>query len=325
MKVHKSGVINNGFVLNEKSLRRLRDTSREQLKKACDSKICEMFIVKYTNGVVEEFNEIDDVFELDNSGSSKICYLSLFSEVEDESHTIELSFADPSEVSGTDAIRYEITGEDRDWLFLTLSSIEDRIKPIERNKFWKVDFKPIDIMSFSLFGAMFGLAYFLISLNAIMPNLNKSDFNKTANDFITVEYNVLDKLKELSTQKPDLKPVEVFYEYQFILKERSRITEEAKYKYQDEYQKWRDKEMGARGINSTGLMFLHVFLPAFAVFVLLYVYKLFVNKFYPLYIFCWGYNKELFEKGEGIRKFMLGTVITGLLVSIAAGVILGLF
>jgi len=48
---------------------------------------------------------------------------------------------------------------------------------------------------------------------------------------------------------------------------------------------------------------------------------MFLLKYYLVYVFCWGDYKELFEKKESIRKFVLGAVVIGLIVSVVGGLI----
>lgn len=58
-----------------------------------------------------------------------------------------------------------------------------------------------------------------------------------------------------------------------------------------------------------------------SIIVSLYLTYLFFLKYYLVYVFCWGDYKELYEKKESRRKFILGVVVVGLLVSIVGGLI----
>ncbi|MGI2114426.1 hypothetical protein ACRN9G_12635 [Shewanella frigidimarina] len=322
LKVHKNVLVNNGFVLNEKYLRRLLDVSKEQLSKASDGEEYQKFEVKYTNGAIEIFDCIENVLELDNSGASKICYLSINMGIVDQNYKIELKFVDITEDSSTDSIRYSVTGEDRDWLFITISQIEDRISLIERNKKWVVSCRLHDLMMFFLFGITISLFYVLVSINDNGIRVYSHQYDKKWQDFVEVDYKVNDKLRELSVNNPNLKPVEVFYEYQLILAKYEAIKIDAIKKLETEANLWADKTNGSR--SSAGIRLIFIIICGALPAIVYYLYAVSVRKLYPVYVFCWGDNKDIFEKVERRRGFILVSVILTFTLSVAAGLFLDL-
>ncbi|MCB4800272.1 hypothetical protein [Neotamlana laminarinivorans] len=127
-----------GFILNEQELRRFNDLIQEQLKKESEGKIENNFSVKFENGVVAETNDLEEILSLENSGSALIIELKITSEIK-ESRKVVLEFtnADSNNISTEISIRYNISGLTRDWVFITSSLLDERIKKIRR---WNINY-----------------------------------------------------------------------------------------------------------------------------------------------------------------------------------------
>lgn len=321
MKAHKTGTIDSGFILGEKGLRRIIDTAKEQLNKAGAEEIYQEYEVKYENGVIEKFPVIQEVLDLDNIGSSKICSLSLKLGIANQDSTIELTFSNPNEEKKSDSIYYSITGVDRDWLFVTISQIEERISPVERSKRWVLEAKFSDLIMVFAMGLMITFYYVFVSMT-YGDRVYSFDYEKTWKDFVEVEYSVSDELKKLSVSSPDLKPIEVFYEYQLLLAREDDIRSEAVTKHEQAAQQWVREQRNSKLEDEYKLviMLMGGFIPAF----LLYFYTKLVRSIFPLYVFCWGDSKDRFSRLESTRKILLVGVCLSFVVSVFAGLFVNL-
>ncbi|MCR9366870.1 hypothetical protein [Vibrio antiquarius] len=321
MKAHKTGIIDKGFVLDEKGLRRIISTAKEQLSKANLGEIFQKYEVKYNNGVIEIFSNIEDVLELDNVGSSKLSSLFITLGIVDEEFTIELTFKDLNSEIKEDSIHYKVTGNDRDWLFITISQIEERVESISRSKLWAFNAKFNDLMMFFGVGLMLTFYYVFISME-YEGRVYYFEYDKKWEDFVEVDYNVSQEIKKLSVKEPELSPIEVLYEYQLILDENKKITEAAKQKHKDAATEWFSEKNSQRMKEEYKIviMLMGGFIPAF----LLYAYSKLSLSLYPLYVFCWGDAKDNFSKTESRRRTILIGVGLSFVVSVAAGLFVNL-
>lgn len=153
-----------GFVLNEQEIRRLNDLIVEQIKKELDEKVGKSYSVIYKNGVVGQSNNLDDVLKEENSGSAKIISISIQIIIpEERSVLIEFWDLDSDSAQSNFSIKYEIRAKHRDWVFITSSLIEERIKKIKRFSF---NDSPLKINSTSFLGILIPL----IVLGSVIPN-----------------------------------------------------------------------------------------------------------------------------------------------------------
>ena len=126
-----------GFLLNEADLRRTVDVVIEQFQKLKDSPIPTVsYELKYRNGAISNTESLDDVFNQENFGSAQIIRLkfSCDVEVENEQISIVVGFinSDVDEEPGVTSIWYNISGNSRDWVFVTSTLIQERIEKIKR-------------------------------------------------------------------------------------------------------------------------------------------------------------------------------------------------
>ncbi|SEJ16183.1 hypothetical protein SAMN05192553_102696 [Cyclobacterium xiamenense] len=138
LNVEANKAFYHGFILTEQELRRFNDLIQDQLKKESEGEIKNSFSVTFESGVVAETIDIEEIFSLENSGSAKIIDLKISSEITDSRKlVIEFTNANSSNVSTEISIRYNISGLTRDWVFVTSSLIEERIKKIRR---WNINY-----------------------------------------------------------------------------------------------------------------------------------------------------------------------------------------
>lgn len=123
-----------GFVLTEQELRRTIDLCIEQLKKDnTKPTITQKYTLKYKNGAVAETDNIDLVISEENSGSSKIISLDLeFLDNLKRKISINFSDIDSNGISTENSVKYSAKGDSRDWVFVTSSLLEERLKKVNR-------------------------------------------------------------------------------------------------------------------------------------------------------------------------------------------------
>lgn len=122
-----------GFALAEGELRRLHDTLLRQLKSAPTVDGLETnYEVKYRNGSVAYPSSLDEVLEQENFGSAAIVRLKMQASdrIEGPANQISVEFTNAEE-DEQESIRYRVTGDDRDWVFVTSSQLDERIGKIK--------------------------------------------------------------------------------------------------------------------------------------------------------------------------------------------------
>ncbi len=126
-----------GFVLNEQDLRRTIDMVSEQFQKLDGAPNPDIsFELKYRNGAIGKTGSIDDIFREENLGSSQIIRLiiSFNAQVQEEQVSLVLGWvnSDLDEEPGITSIWYNISGNSRDWVFVTSSLLQERIEKVKR-------------------------------------------------------------------------------------------------------------------------------------------------------------------------------------------------
>lgn len=123
-----------GFVLTEQELRRTIDLCIEQLKKDNSTPtITQKFTIKYSNGAVGDTDSLDLVISEENAGSSRITSLDLeFIDNLERKININFSDIDSNVISTENSVKYSVKGDSRDWVFVTSSQLEERLKKVSR-------------------------------------------------------------------------------------------------------------------------------------------------------------------------------------------------
>ena len=153
-----------GFALAEGELRRLHDVLSQQIRRTrIEDEFQASYELKFRNGSVAYPSTLDEVLEQENFGSAAIVRLKM--EVRDKTDeaanriSVEFVNADDDE-EFNDSIRYGVLGEDRDWVFITSSQLDERIGKIKlfapnqlfsrRRRFWISTLPMLLIMSLYL-------------------------------------------------------------------------------------------------------------------------------------------------------------------------------
>jgi len=136
MRSEAKKTFQHGFDLTEQEFRRIYDALLQQISHIPIDNPLTFFEVKFQNGVIAEPANLDEIFALENIGSSSIVRLEIYITDDDETpHSyIRLKFmdVDSRSESGEYSIEYTIGGDDRDWVFITSSQLDERIARIKR-------------------------------------------------------------------------------------------------------------------------------------------------------------------------------------------------
>jgi hypothetical protein len=127
-----------GFLLTEQELRRIFDIMLQQMKRITTANVVDVFELKYKNGVVAEKATLDEIISENNGGSWEIQELKMevVSKRQDDEIRIAIEFRKLNSSTSKDnarrSIYYYILGDERDWVYLTSSQLDDRIVKIKQ-------------------------------------------------------------------------------------------------------------------------------------------------------------------------------------------------
>jgi hypothetical protein len=137
--IHKT--FSTGFLVNEADLRRMHQMMLESAAKLNDPKEKSYFYIRTEGGAIYEFDTIDEIFAIDNIGAKTINFLFISvgnssskntsSEHEtDKEWGISIRFEKLTEkhYSYAPSIQLQVMGQSRDWVVLTASELEERIR-----------------------------------------------------------------------------------------------------------------------------------------------------------------------------------------------------
>lgn len=132
MRSEASKSFKHGFTLTEQELRRIYDQVCQQIKSTKqDGDITSDFTLKFKNGVISNPTSLDEILSQENLGSSAIQRLSITvhgNNVENSKIFVQFNNVDTEDSDAEDRpIRYKVEGNDRDWVFVTSSQLEERI------------------------------------------------------------------------------------------------------------------------------------------------------------------------------------------------------
>ncbi|VXB04062.1 hypothetical protein [Chryseobacterium sp. 8AT] len=289
--VNSNKTYNHGFLIKEQELRRIVDLMADQHKKTSDSPIKFLFNMKFSNGAVEITDNIDDVLNLDNEGSSGIKSLEIAStqknnEAENEIK-VKLQALDNEHYYDEKPIKYIIRGQSRDWVFVTSSLIEERIAKIKKRNFlFDHDTKRVlRTFSIPIITVLFILGV-LISMYSRSANLKEAQLK------------TITKIEKQWYNKKLLDPVKVIIELE---KSRAQNNENI--------------------ITFNDIFLSKTFITIFFLFTLGYVSFYLYSKFNPIYNFYWGGYIEVYEKKESRRKLLVSVVIVTLILGIGVNLL----
>ena len=128
-----------GFLLTEQELRRIYDTMVQQMKHHGKDNFSGFFELRYINGVKVQKASLDEIIADNNSGKEQILGLkmALFSRSQFQETQIGIEVRIPPRRLKDDpqqpySIQYYVVGDERDWVYLTSSQLDDRIANIKQ-------------------------------------------------------------------------------------------------------------------------------------------------------------------------------------------------
>lgn len=143
MKTEVQKDFKQGFVLTEDELRRLVDCATQAMKRVLSSDDFTTRIhAKFKNGTIAECGGVEDLLGFDNSGATQIVgmHLHLSEKGGTGRHQIVTDFDNVMENKRQDtSVELRVRGDDRDWVHITSSQIEERITKVRTpsiHRFW---------------------------------------------------------------------------------------------------------------------------------------------------------------------------------------------
>jgi hypothetical protein len=277
MRTKNQRSYNTGFVLTEHELRQIYHLIIEEFKKYLGSTVnIKMYYeIRYRNGSISEPNSLDTIMEQENIDSSAITHLGITFTDDNNPflYAVTLRFINLDlEKYGSASISYTVIGNDKNWVLIVTSLLDERIKRIKRFRIASPD----NIINLLLAMMVSLFAWTVIAL----PNSKSSELNKL-------------KLIEQNYKNGKLKnPIEALIEIE-------------KYKIDANYPSMPMNSMAGLGIILTLIIIV------FAT----------VHYCFPSYNFCWGEYVAYKERRENIGKFILVTVILGLVIGVTGNYI----
>jgi len=276
MKTQIQRSYNTGFVLTEPELRRIDQLIIAQFERHLGStvNIKRSYEIKYRNGLISEPNSLDTIMAQENIDSLAITYLGIrFTDDNNPFlYDVRLQFINLDlEKYGSASISYKVIGNDRDWVFIVTSKLDEIIKRVKRFRIYTPD-------------KFINLLLVMMSLFTLATIALRNSKSQELNQLKLIEQNYKNgKFKN---------PIEALIEIE-------------KYKIDANY-----PSMPMNSMTGVGIL-LTLIIIVFAT----------VHYCFPSYNFCWGEYVAYKKRRENIGKFILFTVIFGLVIGVTGNYI----
>ena len=288
MKNEARKTFRHGFVLTEAELVRATADADAQIRKVTKEPVKTQIEARFKNGTISEFDSIDALLQLENIGPSEITRLRI--ELQETpkrlipEHTIAITFRNPEQEEDATPISYAVRGQDRDWVLVTASLLEDRIAKIKNHSVrayvWTNPRPPV----FSTLALVFTLC--------LMGTFSWA-IRKAVKTQLPSAATVMEKRwKEGSLHDP----IEALI---IIQKEADART----------------SHLDAQSVMLWSLAFAAVVPLALLIITPIAAYLS------PAFVFKWGDNAARYDRRIRARNFLLVTIALALAIGIAAGVI----
>ncbi len=281
------------FVLTEQELRRIHDVLDQQIQRVLPAEdVATFYELTFANGVVANPTSLDEIFAQENLGSKAIRTVELgigevlpppsAQRVAPKS-AIRVQFLIPEEGDRA-SIRYDIRGEDRDWVFVSSSQLEERIGRVVGGVSFEAlsnvkGLGPLVVMLGALLGGLFVLSFMLQEVNRVERE-HEIAFQKVYSDYQQ------GKIKD---------PIAIQFELQ-------RINTGAQLETPPSFV-----------VKSAGLAVLVMIIVVGVPFLWRY--------FSPPFNFVWGDYQNVFEKRRARGRFVLVGVRVAVMVGVVANVL----
>jgi len=276
------------FLMSEQELRRIVDSLIQSFKKISpDEKPLTEFEVKYKNGAISQPSSIDEIVTEENIGSGLITRLNVHiqNKAEEPNYLATIEFINPEiENERYDvSIRYTLTGDDRDWVFISSSELEERLSRIRRGKIYDWI---INIQNSETSIVLYGLLLLVGMLLGIFGNSRPSNLQIT-----------IDQLNSDWHQGKITDPIEMMLKIS-----EAQALEQSK-----------PLSMISPMIVGMGA--------GIGIAILLYAFLKSIVYFFPPYNFNWGEYMKFFQRRESLGKFVYVGVILTVILSIVANAV----
>ncbi|HZH39199.1 MAG TPA: hypothetical protein VEX17_03960 [Bacillales bacterium] len=201
MKTERKKNYNTGFVLTEPELRRIHGLLIEQFQKELPpaTNIKGFYEIKYRNGSISEPNTLDEIFTQENIGSLAITRLKI--KLTDNNNpslyevTVEFTNPDFEEGDKVKPMSYAVIGNNRDWVLIVTSLLDERINRIKRFSLnWNKTFElvllsvvPFTILPITFFEVYSQKSQHLNNLKTIEENYKNGVFKDPIQALIEIE------------------------------------------------------------------------------------------------------------------------------------------
>ena len=287
MKTEIKKSFQHGFVLNEQELTRIFDTICQQLKKIENlTDFITNIEVKFINGAIYETNSLKDVTDIENFGSKLVTRLtiSISDKTDKPEYQIAIRFINPLYDNDTiNSITYFVKGNDKDWVYITCSSIDERIMKIKI-------FAPITLFNAKLLLPIL----FIIIMFIILTNISS-----LANYSSTLNHENIDLLQKKWEAKEIVDPIEMI-----LLMEKAKLAQQ-------------------QNVPNIKMILIPMVLTTIIAFVSILPTKITQSfaLMLPIYNFCWGDYIEAYKKKKSWFYFIFIVIVLSLIISIVAGFI----
>jgi hypothetical protein len=305
-----------GFFLAEQELRRIHDIANTQMKKALiDKPYYIEFGLIYKNGVVEWRSDFESIFSEENIQSSSVQSIKMhcFDDKDDSTIEIFIEFRNPTELYERHSILYRVLGNERDWVFITSSQLDERIKRTKRNNTITKHFnRGIDgVISYILLSFVLGgmaIALFSVLGERLYPRPIYRD-----SYYYAAKIQALDGLVKDWKEGKIKDAVEVQIEALKITNNYSELKlDPTLQKELDENRAENEKRVSKRNKYFTFIVIIVV---------LIAILLPSTKYFRPPYVFYWGENIKAIDKKANAGKFLLLGVIVAVLIGLATNYI----
>jgi hypothetical protein len=294
MKSEAKKIFRHGFNLTEQELRRIHAVSLEQINKLPNAgTINESYEIKFKNGVVAEPQNLNEIFTCENIGTSQIVriLLSLENSINNETSQIKIEFFDIEGEGGTEneSLKYIVSSNDRDWVFVTSSLIEERIQRLRKLSI----FRPLASVASKKTQKLFSVLALPILLMIMMLFLTTFMISPQR-----IQDQRLGQIQEIENQWKE-----------------GKITDSVQVFFELEKKKAKDIEVE----TFTSRMYLFLLFPI-VLFILNFLVARILAYYFPIYNFLWGDFQTNYEKnlriGYAIYSFIVIVLGVGLFLEV---------
>jgi len=183
LKVEKSESFKWAIVVDEMDLRRLDETIKSIIGSEEEKSISILYKIKFSDGSKVETCDINEVVNEENIKRRSIENIEILAYEKDITDLINISLGRRGYYQTT-SIFYSITGDSREWVYLTASKIEERIESLKQ---WYSFFYKFDYDWLILIVIMFFM--FFVSVQPkkeISENISLFDFSKGFSILVTI-------------------------------------------------------------------------------------------------------------------------------------------